>query len=94
MGIIRNALRKLLDREVGVIGGELDRLNDRVQDLQTQVLSFEERYERLRARVGMRVTRSQRMDPVDPREEFERLLARQQQRGEVDDYPDFTHFRG
>lgn len=92
MGLIRSALRKLIDHEVGVIGGELDQLIAAYEDLQSKLLSYEERFERLRARAGMRVTRANRAGGG----EFAQLLEREQRGGngrDDDELPDFRTLR-
>lgn len=93
----RRLLRKLLDRELGVVGDELSKLQARHDDLTTQLEAFEVRFERVRARVGMRVTRANREDyPNAPRDEFERLLQRERGHGAQtadlgdDDWVDFN----
>lgn len=60
MGRIRNLFRSLLDREMGVLGGEIDRLQAKIADQDLQLATLNERWERLSNRVGMRLARSAR----------------------------------
>lgn len=100
MGLIRNVFRKLLDRELGVLGGELDRLAERNNDLALQLATFGERYERLANRVGMRLARAARRgEGQGSSEEWAALLEREAKlRGgraddDPDDFPDFRRIQ-
>lgn len=97
MGIIRNTLRTLLDRELGVLGGEVDRLESRHQDLAIALAALQDRYDRLANRVGMRMARAARSAGGDAAAEFAELLRRggggPQGNGQDDDDPVFRHMR-
>jgi hypothetical protein len=62
---IKSAYRYLLDREVGVLGGELEAIRTLLSDQDTKLAAFEERFERLLNRVSMRMARSQPVDLKD-----------------------------
>lgn len=59
-GLIRSALRKLLDHELGVVGEELHALEVRNDDQAEQILSLRRRFDLLQNRVGMRLKRVMR----------------------------------
>lgn len=59
MGIIRTALRKLLDHELGVTGVELERVSDRLEVLQL-------RFNLLQNRVGTRMARAEQAEAHHP----------------------------
>lgn len=102
MGLVRNLYRKLLDHEVGVLGDELERMSERLRDLQLQVATFGARYERMANRVGMRMARAARRgEAPGSADEFAQLVeAEARRRGgadrdEDDDdrYPDFRRIQ-
>lgn len=60
MGMIRNAWRSLLDHELGVLGGQMDALRERIQDLIEDHTKLSARFHKLQARDSMSVARSHR----------------------------------
>jgi hypothetical protein len=62
---LKTAYRYLLDREVGVLGGELEAIRTLLSDQDTKLAAFEERFERLLNRVSMRMARSAPVDIKD-----------------------------
>jgi hypothetical protein len=62
---IKTAYRYLLDREVGVLGGELEAIRVLLHDQDVKLAAFEERFERLLNRVSMRMARSAPVDLKD-----------------------------
>lgn len=99
MGIIRNALRGLVDRELGVLGEQLDKVESRFQDTALQLASLQDRYDRFANRVRMRQTRAAASEGGGgPRDEFARLLAAQVKPGtdemdEGDGWTDFSRYQ-
>lgn len=67
-GFFRNAYRKLLDTELGVLGEE-------IAEAQDQLDALAERFGRLQAKVGMRQLRSERKGEADPLVEELRLAV-------------------
>lgn len=70
---VRNWLRgKLLDHELGVLGGLLERIESRQEQSTVELMAFRERFERLINRVSARMARAARdqgneLDPDDAR---------------------------
>lgn len=62
---LKTAYRYLLDREVGVLGGELEALRLLISDHDTKLAAFEERFERLVNRVSARMARGAPADLRD-----------------------------
>jgi len=62
---VKTAYRYLLDREVGVLGGELEAIRTLLSDQDSKLAAFEERFERLLNRVSMRMARSAPVDLKD-----------------------------
>lgn len=62
---VKTAYRYLLDREVGVLGGELESIRTLLADQDSKLAAFEERFERLLNRVSMRMARSAPVDLKD-----------------------------
>lgn len=98
--IFRRFMRRIADRELGVLGDELAELERRHEDLLTRIEAFGVRYERLASRVGMRITRAARRgEEGGTLSEFERMVAMESRRNggrghEVDgDFPDFEELR-
>jgi len=63
--LVKTAYRYLLDREVGVLGGELEAIRTLLSDQDSKLAAFEERFERLLNRVSMRMARSAPVDLKD-----------------------------
>lgn len=63
--MLRRIYRSLLDRELGVLGGEIDAALARYEDQYTATLALKERLEKLVNRVSMRMARNAREGHVD-----------------------------
>ena len=63
--LVKTAYRYLLDREVGVLGGELEAIRVLLSDQDSKLAAFEERFERLLNRVSMRMARQAPVDLKD-----------------------------
>jgi predicted nucleic acid-binding Zn-ribbon protein len=73
--IFRKLYRRALDRELGVLGDELARISDQLDDVT-------ERYHRIQSRVGMKELRAQRKGAAGSDEALlEELRAAAAQRG-------------
>lgn len=82
MGIIRNSLRKLIDRELGVLGEQLDRLQSTLEDINLRVASYGDRFDRFSQRAGMRLTRAAASEQQDGSlAEFNALLKKERVAG-------------
>lgn len=77
---VRNWLRStFLDHELGVVGGEIDRLASAQEQLSIRASALEERFQRLANRSQMRLARSRKNgDDISP--EDRRILDELQQR--------------
>jgi len=78
MGVIRRVYRHLLDRELGVLGGELEAAEARIDDDARKLASLQDRFERLVNRVTMRVARSGRDDAEHDRQILTEIKRRAQ----------------
>lgn len=97
MSVFRRLYRKLLDHELGVLGEQLEKLEDRHQDLGTQLEAFGVRFERQRSKLGMRALRQERGDMLPAQQEFLDLVNREQRgdmRGQARDDDDWYQFPG
>lgn len=73
MNLFKRIYRGMVDRELGVLGGELEREMERLDDRTRALAALGERFERLQSRLGMRATRAARRSEQEP-EEFEEQL--------------------
>jgi hypothetical protein len=62
MGIIRNTFRKLLDSELGVVGVEQTRLEDRLEVFDLECQALRARLDLLVNRTGTRLTRLEKAE--------------------------------
>mgnify|MGYP001601613559 CR=1 FL=1 len=76
--MFKRIYRSLLDRELGVLGGELEAAETRIEDQARKLLSLQDRFERLINRVSMRLARSGRGDEHRDREILKSLAQRSQ----------------
>lgn len=74
MGLIRGALRKLLDHELGVLGEEINAAEAANADLEVKLQSLQRRFDLLQNRVGMRLKRAPREDFQDNDDSMLRTL--------------------
>jgi len=85
--LVRRLYRRVLNRELEVVGDELTAVQDTLETLI-------ERYERLRARIGMKELRAERaagkegLDPLELRLRAAAGTVANPRRGNGDDWPD------
>jgi predicted transcriptional regulator len=74
--MLRRIYRGLLDRELGVLGAELDAAETKIDDMTRRMVALQDRFERLVNRVTMRVARAGREDERADRAILDQLAKR------------------
>jgi len=85
--MLRRWLATLCIKEVGVLGGRCDRLEEQLAELADAHSALVERVNRFQNRVGMRQVRAQRTDGADLAELLQQ--ARTKLPGANSDFPEF-----
>ena len=92
--MLRNLYRGLLNHELGVLGGELTRLENTLEQQAIELESYRKRFDLAQARVGMRLKRSEMNEPRDRgmvlSEEEERVLRDLRSGRHVPAFDDFA----
>lgn len=88
-GFVRRTFQKLLDHELGVLGGDLDAIAETNADLGLRLAALAERFDRLQNRSGMRQARAARRAegeiPAADREALQAAFKTEQARFDPDD---------
>lgn len=82
--------RRLLSRELGVLGGRVAQLERLLEDAALEAASLKARLDSFQKRVGMRLSRATRTDRDDQAEAAVRAAAGSVANPEVPEWPEVT----